>query len=255
MKLPIRTLIAIAIGAALAAPVALAQNANANVNAGARVEGAAQVPDPVPAADRAIDRTNAAVQDRTDTAQQATERAQDKMQDSTAQTDDVDDTQDTQETPPAPPTQAQGSANAAAHASVTQRDLWNRLDADKDGSISATEADADADFDGRFAAIDSDGNGSVSDAEYNSYAKTNLATSGEHAAGQSQASTESVWANFDQDDDGKLSATEVEADVALKGSFSAMDEDDDGFVTQGEYRDYAAANSKPDDDEAETETP
>jgi Ca2+-binding EF-hand superfamily protein len=164
----------------------------------------------------------------------------------------MDDAQDaTQTTPPAPPTQSQGAANAAAHASVTQRDLWNRLDTDKDGMISATEADADADFDGRFAAMDSDGDGSISDAEYTTYAKTNLATSGEHAADHSQAAMTSVWSNFDQDDDGKLSATEVEADANLKVSFADMDGDDDGFVTQDEYRDYAMVNRKP----AEPESP
>ena len=65
MKLQNHTLVALAIGAALAAPVALAQNANANANvganvganAGAQVQGAAnaQVPDPVPAANRAVE--------------------------------------------------------------------------------------------------------------------------------------------------------------------------------------------------------
>jgi hypothetical protein len=261
MKLQNHTLVALAIGAALAAPVALAQNANANTNAGAnagaQVQGAAnaQVPDPVPAADRAVERTSGAVQDATQSATQATQSAQDKMQDSTtAQTDDTDDAKDaddTQDAPPAPPTQSQGAANAAAHASVTQRDLWNRLDTDKDGMISATEADADADFDGRFAAMDSDGDGSISDSEYTTYAKTNLATSGEHAATHSQAGITSVWSNFDQDDDGKLSAAEVEADANLKGSFADMDGDADGFVTQDEYRDYAMVNRKP----AEPESP
>jgi Ca2+-binding EF-hand superfamily protein len=99
--------------------------------------------------------------------------------------------------------------------------------------------------------MDSDSDGSISDAEYTSYAKTNLATSGENAAAHSQASLTSVWSNFDQDDDGKLSATEVEADANLKVSFADMDGDDDGFVTQDEYRAYAMVNRKP----AEPESP
>ena len=66
-----------------------------------------------------------------------------------------------------------------------------------------------------------------------------------------EAALTSVWSNFDQDDDGKLSAAEVEADAGLTSSFADMDGDADGFVTQDEYRDYAMVNRKP----AEPESP
>src|SRR3546814_13289619 len=60
--------------------------------------------------------------------------------------------------------QAKGAAHAQAHSAVVTRDVFGRLDADGDGSISATEAGVDTSFD--FAAMDSDGNGFVTDAEY-----------------------------------------------------------------------------------------
>lgn len=253
MKARNRTLIALAIGAALAAPVAFAQNGQA----GAKIGAGAGVPNPVPAAQQSLDRAMQA----TERAMDATSKTQDRAMDATSKTQDratdaTSKTQDdagqvaqeqTESAPPAPPVQSQGSANASAHASVSQRALWDKLDADKDGAISATEADADAGFDAGFAKMDSDGNGTVSDAEYTAYAKTDLATSGEHAADNSKVAADNVWRQFDADADGKLSVAEVEADAGISGSFSAMDEDSDGFVTETEYRSYAKANTKPED--------
>ena len=66
---------------------------------------------------------------------------------------------------------SQGATNAAAHSSVVQRDTWSRLDSDGDGRISATEADADAGIDGSFAAMDSNGDGFITDAEFRAHAK------------------------------------------------------------------------------------
>jgi Ca2+-binding EF-hand superfamily protein len=55
---------------------------------------------------------------------------------------------------------------------VVTRDVFGRLDVDGDGKISATEAGVDASFD--FAAMDSDGDGFVTDAEYRTWAKADM---------------------------------------------------------------------------------
>lgn len=287
MKTHTRTLIksamAIAVGAAFVAPAAFAQDIGGKV--GGQVTGAAQaqVPDPVPAADRALEQSATTAQERmeqaTDAAQMAQERvqdnaeaqaeramdtAQDAQDRTTAQTeqtmeetgDTADDATDEvdeataeamQDAPPATPEQSQGAANAAAHSAVVERELFSRLDTDGDSTISDTEADADVEFDGSFSAIDSDGDGSVTSAEYDAYAKANLSTGGQNAADHSQAAVTTLWANFDADTDGRLSATEVEGDAGLSSSFETIDDDGDGFVTQDEYRAYARANVQPED--------
>jgi Ca2+-binding EF-hand superfamily protein len=93
--------------------------------------------------------------------------------------------------------------------------------------------------------MDSDGNGTISQAEYSAYAKANMNTGGENAAPVSQAATTLTWNNIDADKDGKLSATEVESYENLKANFTGMDSDGDGFVTQDEYRAYQKANREP----------
>jgi hypothetical protein len=65
----------------------------------------------------------------------------------------------------------QGAASAASHSSVVQRDTWSQLDTDGDGRISAPEADADAGIDGSFAAMDSNGDGFITDVEFRAHAK------------------------------------------------------------------------------------
>jgi hypothetical protein len=69
---------------------------------------------------------------------------------------------------------SQGAENAAPPSAVVQRDTWTRLDADADGRISADEADADAGFDSDFAAMDSNGDGFVTDAEFRAHAKADM---------------------------------------------------------------------------------
>lgn len=235
MKLT-HSLIAIAIGAALATP-AFAQHGNGNAappiggSVGGSMQAQARVPDPVPAAQAAIEHAGTAVQDRTDRAAQAVNDAQ-AMQDETG-------------TPPPTPETSQGAEHAAANSSVVQRDLWTRLDADHDGTISTTEAGADTDFNANFGKMDSDGNGMVSADEYNAYAKSSMGTGGENANAASQAATTLTWNDIDADQDGKLSATEVEGYENLKANFAGMDGDGDGFVTQDEYRAYQKANRVP----------
>jgi Ca2+-binding EF-hand superfamily protein len=222
----VHSLIAIAVGVALATP-AFAQHGHGN--AATRVGGSmrmqAQVPNPVPAANHAFEHAGKAVQAATGHAMQAA--------------------QDETGTPPPSPVQAQGSAHAAANSSVVQRDLWNTLDTDHDGTISTTEAGADASFDGHFAAMDGNGDGKVGADEYRAYAKANMGTGGQNANAGSQAATTMTWNNIDADKDGKLSATEVESYENLKANFAGMDSDGDGFVTQDEYRAYQKANREP----------
>ena len=54
---------------------------------------------------------------------------------------------------------------------MVTRETFLQLDADKDGRISSTEAGADAGFDGSFSAIDSNGDGFVTDTEFRAHAK------------------------------------------------------------------------------------
>lgn len=230
-------LIALAIGLALAAP-AIAQQGTAAAQVGGSVQAQTQpvvptqVPAPVtvPPVSPEIDHGRSA-KGAMNNATQATKEAG-SMQDETG-------------TPPPSPEQSQGAENAAANSSVVQRDLWNRLDADHDGTISSTEASVDAGFNGHFAAMDSNGDGMVGSDEYTAYAKANMNTGGQNANAGSQASTKLTWNNVDTDKDGKLSSAEADGYANLKSNFAGMDSNGDGFVTQDEYRAYAKANREP----------
>jgi len=63
---------------------------------------------------------------------------------------------------------------AQAHSPVVRRDAWARLDADQDGRISTTEAARDPGFDGLHSAMNADGDGFVTQAEYRAYAKADM---------------------------------------------------------------------------------
>jgi Ca2+-binding EF-hand superfamily protein len=71
---------------------------------------------------------------------------------------------------------SQGAAHAAGHSEAVARDVFGTLDTDGDGKISATEASADAGFNGGFTAMDGDGDGFVSDAEFRAHAKADMPT-------------------------------------------------------------------------------
>lgn len=139
----------------------------------------------------------------------------------------------------------QGAANAAQHSMVVTRDLWNRLDADADGRISATEADADASFDGDFAGFDANADGFVSQDEYRAGAKVDAAQGADHAAGHSAVVQRDTWTQLDVDSDGRISADEADADAGFDAGFAAMDSNGDGFVTDAEFRAHAKAGMKP----------
>jgi Ca2+-binding EF-hand superfamily protein len=68
-------------------------------------------------------------------------------------------------------TASQGETHAAVQSAVVTKDLWSRLDADRNGTISAAEAATDVNFNTSFAAMDSNGDGIVSQAEYTAYVR------------------------------------------------------------------------------------
>ena len=71
-------------------------------------------------------------------------------------------------------TKSQGEVHAQAHSAVVTRDVWTKLDADSDGKLSSSEVSADTTISGAFSAMDSNGDGFVTQAEYRAYAKTHL---------------------------------------------------------------------------------
>ncbi|HEY1140353.1 MAG TPA: hypothetical protein VGE88_09130 [Lysobacter sp.] len=58
----------------------------------------------------------------------------------------------------------------------------------------------------------------------------------EHAAAHSSVVQRDLWTRLDTNADGKISTSEGEADAAFNTDFSVMDTDDDGFVSDAEYR-------------------
>jgi hypothetical protein len=242
-----RTLLGSAL-ALLAAPALAQVNAHVDANLGAQ----AQVPTPTTptstppsptlptqAADRATQAVGTAAQDNARTENTAQNAAQATTQRATRATTEAA-RQDTSAT-------AKGATHAAANASVAQRDLWARLDADHDGRISLAEADSDDAFGLKFGDLDTDDDGFVSQVEYGAYAKAETSQGAEHAAPQSAVVTRETFMTLDADRDGRISSTEAGADAGFDGSFNAMDGNGDGFVTDAEFRAHAKATSQPND--------
>jgi Ca2+-binding EF-hand superfamily protein len=71
-------------------------------------------------------------------------------------------------------TQSQGEVHAQAHSAVVTRDVWMKLDSNDDGKLSSSEVSANSTISGAFSAMDSNGDGFVTQAEYRAYAKTGL---------------------------------------------------------------------------------
>ena len=65
----------------------------------------------------------------------------------------------------------------------------------------------------------------------------------EHAATHSSVVQRDLWTRLDSNGDGRISASEGSADAAFNTDFSAMDSDEDGFVTDAEYRSAAKADT------------
>ncbi|QSX79537.1 EF-hand domain-containing protein [Agrilutibacter solisilvae] len=150
-------------------------------------------------------------------------------------------------TSPVPPTQSQGAANAQAHASVTQRELWGRLDTDHDGQISAAESQVDAEFNAGFQAMDTNDDGLLTDAEYQVAARADIggaAQGGVNAASHSAVSVRDLMGRLDANADGSISATEGQADAGFTSSFSTIDANSDGMVSSDEYRAWSKDQRK-----------
>ncbi|KQY49884.1 hypothetical protein [Lysobacter sp. Root494] len=68
----------------------------------------------------------------------------------------------------------------------------------------------------------------------------------EHAAAHSSVVQRDLWTRLDVNGDGKISTSEGDADAAFSTDFSAMDTDDDGFVSDAEYRTAAREDVRAD---------
>ena len=69
---------------------------------------------------------------------------------------------------------SQGELHAAANSAVVTRDVWGKLDANSDGKLSSSEVSSNSTVSGAFPAMDSNGDGFVTQAEYRSYAQAHL---------------------------------------------------------------------------------
>jgi hypothetical protein len=69
---------------------------------------------------------------------------------------------------------SQGELHAQAHSAVVTRDVWTKLDVNDDGKLSSTEVTGNTTISGAFSAMDSNGDGFVTQAEYRAYAKSDL---------------------------------------------------------------------------------
>jgi Ca2+-binding EF-hand superfamily protein len=242
------TLLAIALGAVLAAPSAFAQSDNANPRATGNAAAQAAQATPRPTLpEQAAQPARDAVQDVTQ--QRPTEQTMpppEEPEESTAPPADATDFKEARDATEAPASmQSQGAANAAPHSAVVQRDAWTRLDVDADGRISPTEADADAAFGLDFDDMDTDDDGFVSDAEFRAFARVDGSMEGgqgaANATAHSMVVTRDLWTRLDTDADGRISTTEADADATFDGDFAGFDANADGFVSQDEYRAAAQA--------------
>jgi hypothetical protein len=128
------------------------------------------------------------------------------------------------------------TTKSAAQTNPGQGNWWTDIDGDTDGRISRDEAKGNAGLDSRFATVDADGDGFVTQEEYRAYYTANASQGEQHAEDGSAVVTRDVWTRFDADADGKLSPLEIELDARLKADFGSIDADGDGFVTDAEYR-------------------
>jgi hypothetical protein len=69
---------------------------------------------------------------------------------------------------------------------------------------------------------------------------------GVNAAAPSTAAQRDAWTRLDTDADGRISPVEADADSAFGLDFDDMDTDDDGFVSDMEYRVFAKTGTQDD---------
>lgn len=141
-------------------------------------------------------------------------------------------------TAPSVPTTSAGHATA----NPGKGNWWQAADIDGDGKLSATEANANAGLASRFAMIDSDKDGLVTNDEYRAFYTANASQGERHAAAHSAVVTRDVWVRLDADADSRISLAEAASNADLTASFAGMDGNSDGFVTQAEYTAYTKAH-------------
>jgi hypothetical protein len=137
---------------------------------------------------------------------------------------------------------ATSTAGSNAQANPGKGNWWTDADGDNDGRLSRAEAEANDGLSSRFASIDADADGFVTRDEYQTFYTANAAQGETHATDHSAVVTSDVYSRFDANADGRLTAVEIDADARLKADFAAADADDDGFVTEAEYRAYYTQN-------------
>ena len=241
-----RNLIALALGAVLVSPAAFAQQdkgskgqGTSTTSAGAATAESARTGDrpasptlPTQASPTASD----AISDRT----AAAEDRQDSTDTTTTTTTTTDATKN------AGSTTLRNTASAAqdsmASSNPGKGNWWKDADTDGDGKLSAAEANANAGLSSRFSTIDTDKDGFVTTDEYRTFYTANASQGAENAAPHSAVVTRDVWVKLDADADSRISLAEAAANPGLSSSFSTMDSNSDGFVTQAEYQAYAKAH-------------
>lgn len=142
----------------------------------------------------------------------------------------------------APKTTAASTTTTKASAATTnpgKGNWWTAADANTDGKLSMTEAAANAGLNSRFTTIDTDKDGFVTQDEYRSYFTANASQGEQHAAAHSAVVSRDLWVKIDADSDSKISLAEASGNAGLSASFTKMDSNSDGFVTQAEYTAYA----------------
>jgi len=113
---------------------------------------------------------------------------------------------------------------------VSVNELFDRLDANNDGRIGPQEAKADASIDRLFESADRNNTNALDRAEL----EDALRMSAPVAAGTS-GSEDALFARYDANRDGMISAQEAQADPELLRWFAAADSDRNGALTRGEF--------------------
>lgn len=116
---------------------------------------------------------------------------------------------------------------------------WQNADTNGDAKLSATEANANAGLASRFATIDANQDGFVTNNEYRVFYAANAGQGEQHAVAHSAVVTRGAWVTLDADADSRISLAEAASNTDLAVSFPTMDSNSDGFVTQAEYTAYA----------------
>ena len=162
----------------------------------------------------------------------------DDVNDNDNDDNDDDDVNDDDDDDAAGGTGPGRSVASAAQTNPGKGNWWNDIDGDNDGRISRAEATGNSGLDSRFATVDTNGDGFVTRDEYKTYYQATVSQGAEHAADHSAVVTRDLWTRLDANGDGRLTATEIELDARLKADFGAIDANDDGFVSDTEYRNY-----------------